>query len=192
MHPVPAPGRFFTAVLLAAAALTAAPARAQSVAEPRTWTVTPFLGASAGLDEAGAGNSLAIGAGVGYDLTANIGFEADFSHLFDVRGNDEAVDWSVTNISANFLYHFDVRHVTPYATFGLGFERSNVGIEIPDPVALFPPSSTEIAFNFGGGVKYPLTDTLLLRGDVRRFEANDRAPDFWRLYAGVTFTLRRQ
>ena len=28
-------------------------------------------------------------------------------------------------------------------------------------------------------------------GDLRRFEANDRAPDYWRLYAGLTFTLSR-
>lgn len=188
MSPVPSSGRFFTLPILASILLLSGTmAHAQSVAEPRTWTVTPFLGGSAGLDERGAGNSLALGAGVGYDLTSNVGFEAEFSHLFDVRGDDEDVDWSVTNFSANFVYHFDARHVTPYATFGLGFERSNLDVD----GGPFPPSSTELAFNFGGGVKYPLTNDLLLRGDLRRFEANDRAPDYWRLYAGLTFSLGR-
>lgn len=56
--------------------------------------------------------------------TSNIGFEGELGHLFDIVGDDEAVDWSVTNFSGNFIYHFDVKHVTPYATFGIGFEHS--------------------------------------------------------------------
>jgi OOP family OmpA-OmpF porin len=191
MSLVPSPGRSFMVPVFAVMLLSGATAHAQSVAQARAWTVSPFLGTSVGLDESGAGNSLALGTGVGYDLTSNIGFEAEFSHLFDVRGDDEAIDWSVTNFSANFIYHFDVRRVTPYATFGLGFERSNIAVKQPDPLAIYPPSSTEMAFNFGGGVKYPVTEALLLRGDLRRFEANDRAPDYWRLYAGLTFTLGR-
>lgn len=168
---------FFMAFAIAGL-VSAGPASAQSVAQAGTWTVTPFLGSSAGIsDDAGAGNSFAIGAGVGYDLTSNIGFEGEVGHLFDVAGDDDNVDWSITNISGNFLYHFDVRNVTPYATFGIGFERSSIDVKNPDPDALLLPSSTEFAFNFGGGVKYPLTDSLLVRGDLRRFQSNDLAPD---------------
>lgn len=172
--------------------LLSAPASAQSVARARTWTVTPFLGTSAGIsDDAGAGNSFGIGAGAGYDLTSNIGFEGEVGHLFDVAGDNDAIDWSVTNVSGNFLYHFDVRNVTPYATFGIGFERSSIDVKESDPVALVPPSSTEVSFNFGGGVKYPLTESLLVRGDLRRFQSNDAAPDYWRIYGGITFVLGR-
>ena len=167
-------------------------ASAQSVAQPRTWTVNPFLGTSLGIsDDGGAGNSLAIGVGIGYDLTANVGFEGEIGHLFDVAGDNDDIDWSITNISGNFLYHFDVRNVTPYATFGLGFERSSIDVQDTDPVELVIPSSTEISFNFGGGMKYPINESLLVRGDVRRFQANDLAPDYWRLSAGLTFTLGR-
>ena len=35
------------------------------------------------------GNSLAIGVGVGYDMTSNIGFEGELGHLFDIVGDDE-------------------------------------------------------------------------------------------------------
>lgn len=101
-----------------------------------------------------------------------------------MAGNNENVDWSITNLNGNFLYHFDVRRVTPYATFGLGFERSSITIRDPDPLALVAPSATEFAFNFGGGVKYPLSESLLVRGDLRRFQANDLAPDYWRIYGG--------
>lgn len=183
---------FFMVFAVSISLVSATAAFAQSVAQPRTWTVSPFLGTSVGIsDDAGAGNSFGIGAGVGYDLTANIGFEGEVGHLFDVAGDDDNLDWSITNISGNFLYHFDVRNVTPYATFGIGFERSSIDVKNPDPAALLIPSSTEVAFNFGGGVKYLLTESLLVRGDLRRFESNDLAPDYWRLYGGITFILGR-
>jgi OOP family OmpA-OmpF porin len=180
---------FFTVLALGATLGFASRAAAQSVAQPRSWTVSPFLGSSLDVAGSGAGNSLLLGVGVGYDLTPNIGFEGELGHLFDVAGDDEDIDWSITNVSGNFLYHFDVLRVTPYATFGLGFERS--GIDSSDPTINLVPSSTEVAFNFGGGVKYPLTERLLVRGDLRRFESNDLAPDYWRLYAGLTFTVTR-
>jgi hypothetical protein len=82
-------------------------ATAQSVAEPNSRTVTPFLGGTLDVDAPVGGNSLAIGVGVGYDMTSNIGFEGELGHLFDIVGDNEAVDWSVTNFSGNFIYHFD-------------------------------------------------------------------------------------
>lgn len=182
---------FFMTVLLVGTAIGARPAAAQSVAEPKTWTVTPFLGASMGLGDPANNDSLGLGVAVGYDWTSNLGFEGELGHLFDVAGDTNALDWSVTNFSANVLYHFDVQHVTPYATFGIGFERSNLDITDPDILALFPSSSTEVAYNFGGGVKYPVNPRLLLRGDLRRFNANDLAPDYWRVYGGVTFRVGR-
>lgn len=167
------------------------PASAQSVTEPGAWTVTPFLGSSIGLGDPANDDSLAIGVAFAYDLTSNLGFEGDVGHLFDVAGDTDDVDWSITNFSANAVYNFDVRRVTPYATFGIGFERSSLDVKNPDPLALVIPSSTEVSYNFGGGVKYPATPKLLIRGDLRRFQANDLAPDYWRLYGGITFTVAR-
>ena len=183
-------GMFVMIVVLVTAVL-ARPAAAQSVAEPKTWTVTPFLGGSMGLGDPANNDSLGIGVAVAYDWTSNVGFEGEFGHLFDVAGDTDALDWSVTNVSANAIYHFDVRRFTPYATFGIGFERSNLDIKEPNIRALFPASSTEVSYNFGGGVKYPIAPRLLLRGDLRRFNANDLAPDYWRVYAGVTFRVGR-
>jgi opacity protein-like surface antigen len=173
---------------IAAFAIAPAPARAQSIAEPDTWTVTPLLGFSFGTNA--LGGSLGLGAGIAYDWTANLGFEGEFGHLFDVAGDTNEIDWSVTTFSGNAVYHFDVLHVTPYATAGLGVERSGVDVQVPNPVALVPPSSTEIMWNFGGGAKYKLNNRMIVRADLRRFQANDDAPDFWRLYGGMTFTLR--
>jgi opacity protein-like surface antigen len=184
-------GIFFMTAVFGGVLFIARPATAQSVAEPRTWTVTPFLGASMGLGDPANNDSLAIGVAVAYDWTSNLGFEGELGHLFDVAGDTNTLDWSITNFSANAIYHFDVRRFTPYATFGIGFERSNLDITDPDILALFPSSSTEISYNFGGGVKYPINPRLLLRGDLRRFNANDLAPDYWRLYGGITFRVGR-
>ncbi len=185
--------RSFAAVLVCAAAVaTAAPAGAQSIAQPRSLTVTPFLHTSAGIGDPAPDDSLGIGVAVAYDLTYNLGFEGEISHLFDVAGDTDAIDWSVSNFSANAVYHFDVKRVTPYATFGIGIERSSQDLKNPEVLALLADlSATEVAINFGGGVKYPLAPRFIARGDVRRFQANDNAPDYWRLYGGITWLVRK-
>jgi opacity protein-like surface antigen len=168
----------------------AAPAAAQSVAEPNTVTVTPFLSTSFGVSQ-NLDRSLGFGAAVGYDFTSFLGAEFEFGHVFDVVGGDDNLDWSLTNYSVNVLYYFDVPRVTPYATFGIGWERSNPRFDVPDPLALVVGPSTEVAWNIGGGVKAELTDRLVGRVDVRRFQANDFAPDHWRLYGGLSFFVKR-
>jgi opacity protein-like surface antigen len=163
---------------------------AQSLAEPQTITVTPFLSGTFGTSN-NLGSSLGVGAGIGYDLTKNLGFELEFGRVFDVVGDDENLDWTLTNISANVIYHFDVPRVTPYAALGLGWERSSLDFEVPDPAALVPASSTEVAWNIGGGVKIPMNERFVARADLRRFQANDLAPDSWRIYGGLTFWILR-
>ena len=183
---------FFT-ILLAILTLTAGSARAQTAAEPNTLTVTPFLSGSFGVSQS-LDNSLGIGFALGYDLTSNLGFEFELGHVFDVVGDDDNLDWSLTNYSGNVLYYFNrVPRVLPYATFGIGWERSNLDFEVIDPAALelTIPSSTEIAWNVGGGAKMELNDRLIARADIRRFQVNDIAPDQWRAYAGLTFFVKR-
>jgi opacity protein-like surface antigen len=165
-------------------------ARAQSASEPNTVTVTPFLSTGFGAsDELSA--SIGLGVGVTYDLTTRLGFEGELGHVFDLFGNDANVDLSVTNYSGNGVYNFPLRHVTPYATFGIGVEHAGVHVKTPDPAALYPASSTEVSYNFGGGVKYPISELFVIRGDVRRFQATDLAPDYWRVYGGVSWWIKR-
>ncbi len=166
------------------------PAAAQSLAEPRGVTVTPFLSTSFGTSN-DLGSSLGLGVAVGYDLTRNIGFEFDLGRVFDVAGDDDNIDHKLTTISFNAIYHFDVKRVTPYATLGIGWERSSLDIDNPDPLVLYAPSSTEVAWNLGGGVKYEINNRLVARGDIRRFQVNDLAPDHWRLYGGLTMWIKR-
>jgi opacity protein-like surface antigen len=179
-------------VMFLAACAATSEATAQSIAQPRSWTVTPFLQTSVGVGDPAPDDSGGIGVAVGYDWTYNLGFEAEISHLFDVEGSTDDIDWSITNFSLNAVYHFDVKRLTPYATFGIGVERSSFDLKNPDPLVLVvDPSSTEVAINFGGGVKYPISSRWVARGDLRRFQANDIAPDYWRLYGGLTFVMKR-
>ena len=162
----------------------------QSVAEPNTLTLTPFLSSTFDTSDA-LGGSLGIGVAVGYDLTRNLGIEGEIAHAFDVVGDDDNLDWPVTNYSVNGIYHFDVSRFTPYATFGLGVEHVSRSVKNPDPAILYPASSTEVAYNFGGGVKYPLSERFLVRGDLRRFQSTDLSPNYWRIYGGLTFWVKR-
>ena len=181
--------RISAAAALAVALPATAQAQAQSIAEPNTVTVTPFLSTSFGVSHE-LGSSLGLGAAVGYDWTRNLGFEFEFGRVFDVAGDDDVLDWSLTNISGSVIYHFDVPRVTPYGVFGLGWEQSDPDLD-DDVDPGLEVSSTEMAWHFGGGVKYPLTPRIIARADLRRFQANDDAPDHWRLYGGITFWIKR-
>ena len=184
--------RAFRPVLATVALLAAAaPAAAQNLPEAKTWSVTPCLHTSLDMSDPGPSNSPGLGVAVSYDWTRTLAFEGEVAHFFDVAGDDANVDWSISTFSASALYHFDTKYVTPYAAFGLGLERSGFEVKNPDVLALYPDlSATEFAFNFGGGVKYALNDRWNARADLRRVQANDIAPDHWRLYGGVSFKLK--
>jgi opacity protein-like surface antigen len=165
-------------------------ATAQSVTEPNTVSITPFLSSAFGTSN-DLGGSLGLGVAITYDITSRLGVEGELGHVFDVLGDNANADLAVTNVSGNAVYNFPLRRVTPYATFGIGVERSSLDVEIPDPLALFPAGSTEVSYNFGGGVKYPVSELFVARGDVRRFQSTDLAPDYWRVYAGLSWWIKR-
>jgi len=177
--------------VLALFVLSVSPAAAQTLPAPRTWSITPFLHTSLGIGDPAPDDSIGLGAAVTYDWTSKLAFEGEVSHLFDIAGNSADIDWSVTNLSANAVYRFDTRHVTPYATFGLGLEHSSERLKETDSLALIADfSATEFVVNFGGGLQYEIDKRWKARADLRRFQANDLAPDFWRLYGGLTFRLK--
>jgi OmpA-OmpF porin, OOP family len=181
---------WMTAMGLAAGLFTAAPAQAQSaLPEPGTFDITPFIGFGTGfgddsLDPFDPSASFLLGVAVGYNLTTNLSIEGELGHIPDIVGDTDAFDLGITTFSANGVYHFDTEtKFVPYATLGLGFGNMALDIEDVDD----EDSSTEFLFNLGGGVKYPVTDRLQVRGDLRYFSINDENPNFWRVYGGVTF-----
>jgi opacity protein-like surface antigen len=148
------------------------------------WTVTPLLALSFGGQS--DTSSLGFGGALGYDFTDLLSFEGELGYLFDLIGDDDFADWSVTTFSGNALLHFPLENGSaPYATAGVTLARSHR--EISDTVE----DTAKFGFNFGGGIKHPLTDRIAARGDIRYFKYNDAGPDGFRVYGGVIWRLGR-
>lgn len=169
---------------LPALAQTTDPVQTTAPADSGVWTVTPFLSFTFKGDT--DSTSLGVGGAVGYAFTWNFAVEAELGYVFDMAGDEDEVDWSLIGGSASLLYHVPLENnVTPYAAFGVGFGRAALTMGGVDT------SSTEAGFNFGGGVKAPLNDSMSVRGDLRYFKYNDAVPDAWRIYGGLMWTLGR-
>lgn len=175
---------------LALTALGAAPALAQDTSvqapPPLTsageWRLTPFLSFTFGGD--GDTTSLGLGGAVSYSFTENLEAEGELAYVFDLIGDDEAADWSVLGVSGNALYNFPLANGwSSYATAGITLARSNR--HVSDTVA----DTAEFGFNFGGGLKVPVTEKLAARGDLRYFKYNDAGPGGFRLYGGLSWKL---
>lgn len=184
MHSFGRARHFVGVALLGLLTVVVAPATAHAqLPAPGSLDVTPFLGIAFGSDQEGA--TTAIGVGIGYNWTDQIAFEGELGIVPDIEGDSSAADIGLLTVSANGVYHFDTPSgYIPYATFGLGFGRAS--FDFPD----LDESHTELAVNFGGGVKKSINEKIGWRADLRYFNVNDDNPNFWRVYGGVTFKFR--
>lgn len=158
---------------------------AQSPLAPDTWTVSPSLGFAFDPD---ADVTPAIAGGVGIALTPVLGAEGELGHLFDLAPDDGDVDSSLTTVHAALLYFFDTEFVaTPYVAGGIGVGKFSHNVVRP-PASI---EQTEIGFNVGAGVTYPIAERLWIRGDFRYFAHIDDVPSAWRLLGGVTVRFDR-
>jgi len=73
----------------------------------------------------------------------------------------------------------------PYVAAGIG--AGHYSIELRPGGQSF--DTTELGFNLGGGLIYPLDDRLAVRGDFRYFKHIDNVPSSWRFAGGVTLKL---
>jgi hypothetical protein len=179
-------------VATAVALASPAPAAAQA-------SVTPFAGATFGADAPKA--KLTTGLAVTYmgrfaGVEAELGYTPDF---FAENSSISLVDTSnVTTVMGNLLVGYGHSRVKPYAAVGAGLLRSRVtsGSTLFDDV-----STNSFGFNAGAGLMGLLGEHVGLRGDIRYFRSlQDDDPDddfdlsvgnfdFWRAYAGVTFSF---
>jgi opacity protein-like surface antigen len=145
------------------------------------FSVTPFLGLGFAGDFENTPTSL--GAAAGYGINERFGVEGEF--YFAVGGEQGELlplDTDIWSFSGNLLYHFTAERVTPYVVGGIGVLGATTNAEdlgFPDD------TSTKFAWNWGAGVKSALNDRIGLRADLRFFNADDLAPDHWRIVGGV-------
>jgi len=184
------------AAAVALVALSTVPARAQATrpaAEPLEidrWTATPFLAAGLGGDL--DNSAVTVGGALAYNFTRRVALEGSVSYMNPEQGELFTFETNVWNFDANVLYHFAEENWIPYVTAGLGAMYVNADLDDIGPLpGVADESETELALNFGGGVKRDLSERIRFRGDLRYYNAGDLAPDFWRLSAGLTFLLGR-
>ena len=138
------------------AALTGATAHAANKAE--TFVISPFIGGYTFDGKQHLETRPVYGIRGGYNFTDHVGAEAVFDYVAteSTRG---AGDADVYNYRLEALYHFfPEARLVPYLAAGYGAITVD-----PDKQT----RTTRGAFNYGAGLKYFLTDTLALRGDVR-------------------------
>jgi len=123
-----------------------------------SFSVSPYVGGYSFLGREHLETRPVFGVRAGYNFTKNFGTEAVFDYV-RTRGSD--VDFGRVNVYSyhlDALYHFmPAGPLVPYLAAGYGgqFRESHIA------------ETTYGVFNYGGGVKYFLTDGLALRGDLR-------------------------
>src|SRR5258706_15648449 len=88
---------------------------AQSLAEPNTLTLTPFLSTAFGTSQ-DLGGSLGLGVAVGYHLSRNIRVMGGLGPLFDAPGNDTNQDGCLTKSKHKGLYLLHASPIIPIST----------------------------------------------------------------------------
>jgi len=170
-------------VILAAVLMTAAPevAQAQPPLAKDTWLLSGALGLALDAD----GNaSLTVHGAAAYPLTSNLAVEGELGHVFDMAPGNVNVDASLTTFHATALYFVNTSYVlTPYFAAGIGAGKYSVEVT---PVKF---STTEIGFNLGAGVTYPIGKASYFRGDFRYFKHIDDVPSVWRFTGGVAVKI---
>jgi len=146
---------------------------------PQAFSISPFIG---GYSYDGAQHLQTrpvYGLRLGYDFTEHWAAEGVFDYVAGETTRSHR-DVNIYSYRLDVLYNFmpDGPFVPYLATGGGGstFDERNY-------------HDTNATFNFGGGLKYFVTDSIALRGDVRQLLAFER-PDIkfnWEYTAGLTF-----
>jgi hypothetical protein len=154
-------------------------AHAQSPVQRDSVLVTGTIGLALDAD---ADPSLTIAGAGAYPVTEALAVEGELGHVFDMAPGDADVDSSLTTVHASALYFLNTDYVlTPYLAGGLGLGKFAHDVRNP-PASI---GRTEVGFNLGGGVTYPL-GAAFLRGDFRYFKHIDDVPSVWRFAVGVS------
>jgi OOP family OmpA-OmpF porin len=146
--------------------------------KPGAFNLTPLIGGYVFEGNQNFKNGPLFGLGFGYDFTKHWGAEIQFNYIdSELVTTGESVKGYFYHLDA--LYHFrPEKKLVPYLAAGIG------GLTLDPKTA---GSDTNAAFNAGGGLKYFVSDTIALRGDIRYVLATDKTHNNLAYTFGVTF-----
>ena len=163
-------------LLLAFAATGMAEVKAGSV------SITPYIGGYRFEGNMDVENGPVFGLRGGYNFTKNAGLEGYFHYVkAEFKGVAGNPDMKLLGYGIDGLYHFlPGNRLVPFLAAGVGMTHY-------DPEIM--NSRNKLTINYGGGLKYFLTDNVALRADLRHvLPVNGRYNDL--LYTiGVTFAF---
>jgi len=162
----------------------AAPAFAEN--QSGTFTLSPFTGGMMFDNKKHMDDGQINGLRAGYNFTSSLGAEGFLGYVQSEARlvGDKPVDFYHYGI--DLLYHFSPdRDFVPFIAAGLGVAQSN------GPSAPGVSNHALGAFDFGAGIKYFVSDTVALRGDVREvlFRETGSVRNNMELMIGLTFLL---
>jgi OOP family OmpA-OmpF porin len=126
--------------------------------KPGSLSLSPLVGGHLFEGDQDLEHNLTYGLGLGYSLDENWAVEAMFNYT-DTETDTDGDDVDAMLYRLDVLYNFmPSQRLVPYLAAGVG------GITMdPDP----GERDTDFIADYGGGLKYFLTENIALRGDVR-------------------------
>jgi outer membrane beta-barrel protein len=128
-----------------------------------SFNLSPFVGGYVLDDNQREQNRPIFGLRAGYNFTRNLGGEAMFGYsLTDTKPDFGSKETDLYRYGFDFLYHFmPDGNLVPFIAIGGG------GTNFETPNSPSNPRHGAGLVDFGGGLKYFVSDSVALRGDVR-------------------------
>jgi OOP family OmpA-OmpF porin len=151
--------------------------------EPGAFSIAPHIGWYIFDDDPDIDNAPIFGIGLGYNFTEHLGVEGIFNY---VKSNSETTNDDIDSYIYRLdgLYHFRPdKQVVPYLAAGLGaitIDEDNTG------------SDTNTLFNYGGGIKAFITESLSFRGDIRHLIDLDDSNNNFAVTIGFTYQFGKK
>jgi OOP family OmpA-OmpF porin len=124
---------------------------------PGMVSIHPHIGGYAFSDSKDINNSVVYGLGIGINITRSLGIEGNFDYM-NTEATSNGTDIKIPLYRVDALYHFRTeKKLVPFISAGLGtIDIQGSGV-----------NNTDNLLNYGGGIKYFITKSLALRGDIR-------------------------
>ena len=147
-----------------------------------SFSITPYIGGYRFEGNMDVENGPVFGLRGGYNFTKNVGIEGYFHYVkSEFKGVAGNPDMKLIGYGIDGLYHFlPGNRLVPFLAAGVGMTHYDSDIM---------NNRNKLTINYGGGLKYFLTDNVALRADLRHvLPTNGRYNDL--LYTvGVTFAF---